>query len=121
MEPERKGMEASLCLLQVIASLADCRIHSPLPMSRNSTLKGNCSHASHSSHLRLHTPYKLQTFRLSQKNKRISLCLHRSTAKGKKEGEKGGGEREKVNMNLCLLSFYFFLENLSIQAFHLTP
>lgn len=99
-------MEASLWLPQVIASLADCRIHSPLPMSRNSTLKGNCSHASHSSHLRLHTPYKLQTFRLSQKNKRISLCLHRSTAKGKKEGEKGGEREGKYEPMFAFILFF---------------
>lgn len=121
MEPERKGMEASLCLPQVIASLADCRIHSPLPMSRNSTLKGNCSHASHSSHLR----YTLPTnYRLSDSHRRIrgfpSVYTEVQPRERKKE-RKEEREREKVNMNLCLLSFYFFLENLSIEAFHLTP
>lgn len=117
MEPESKSMEVSLWLLQVIASLTDCLILSPLPMSRNSTLRGNCSHASHSSHLR----YTLPTNdRLADSHRRIRgfpLLTHKYSQEI--EGEKGG-RREKVNMNLYLLSSSFFLENLSIEAFHLT-
>lgn len=120
MEPESKGMEASLWLLQVIASLTDCHIHSPLPMSRNSTLKGNCSHASHSYHLQ----YTLPTnYRLSDSHRRIrgfpSVYTEVQPRERKKERKE---EREREGKYEPMFAFIlFFLENLSIEAFHLTP